>query len=1372
MSVPSKVRQRIVAGLGLWLPVLVFSLLAFVPPSEGGGGLAEVAAQTGEGDFSLGVDPSVYAGSGLQAPGAACAGGPVIDGITLDECYIETFLVGGINKSIRVWYTKSAVTATRMVDGNPVVLSHWIDTDAQAQQVAAWGRQAWERYFAVFGHHPYDTGCSDRINVQMEDGVGWSGIAYWASSGSCNIGIDSPSVRGGGGQWTVYHEFQHYLQYSFDNGCYGFLQPNYMSGSAAGDAEFVEGYADLGADSVNATLDATGYGGAVSGDSPNMSMYDKSYGNVYNKYFMEQVGNMFNPADPWHHMDAILEHYTECDVQNTLYVLDTVIPAQLAGMTEEELYLNFFAANWAKDWADPATQPQLVYTDDDGNAYGAANLDQNVTIASGTQSWNGQSTPDDWAGRYYQVRPQSGCNYVTAEVDGAPGANLGINLMAAQTTGSPKVSRAAWIGEDFTRTFAGYGTFDRVVAAINGFATIHSYDVSFQCVTPALNILEPRQTNFALVGDPATPIAFLARFSVKDGSSPVRGLLQADFSATAEGDAITLLPNTLQEVGEEYWAVMVPPIKPGGTTFVDLTICLDGTICNTETDALLYVAPGNTDIAMVFDASGSMLTEDIIGEGTRLVNAKKAGTVMADLLRVGDRIRVSDFSAQDIPPGCGLPGGDGNCPLDIGVYQARTDVVGPGTIVATRAAINSVNAREWTPISAALVDAKNALQAAPYSLNPKHIVLLSDGEENVNPLYATVRTELIDSGVVINTIGFSGESPAALLAQIAADTGGIYRFVPTTGGTLATSAAELDTLAAQGVPKEFVERINTAVLPGPLGLDDVYDYLDTETQDAARLFHSAVPGAAAGAWQTVYQFVDGSVTRLRLVAASKQPDYGSCGTYRNVEVAPPGGIPGQPMWYPISPAIGGFTPASWDVRNSLYDDVVVIPNPAKGVWGFRVLMNDTGPCASAPQVASEAVYDLMLNGSAETDIQLDGRFLNLDHNQGTAGQVVPIVGSLLGSDGMIPGALVLALVEKPGGSNLLLLFDDGMHSDGGAGDGIYGWNYTQATVGGSYNVRMVAYWTDVGSGETNTREWLGTFWIEGPELNDGDHDGLPDDWESRCKLNTLLNDASGDLDQDGLSNGQEFARGTNPCDPDTDNGGERDGSEVNGNRNPLYAPDDGVSPLRHFSIDAFNGGVYIHWAKPFSYTHMLLYISTDPGQLGQPFDLGSSGTFSVTPLINNQTYYGRLAPANGNAAGAFSDPEAFTPQADPDPPSGAVLINNGAATTSSPNVVLNLTSTDEPLPGAAESANAHHGNPWWYSLNEVSGDVEMMVSNDPSFAGATWEPLASEKPWTLAAGPGGVLRVYVKFRDAALNESFVVFDDILLHSLYLPIMYR
>jgi hypothetical protein len=66
----------------------------------------------------------------------------------------------------------------------------------------------------------------------------------------------------------------------------------------------------------------------------------------------------------------------------------------------------------------------------------------------------------------------------------------------------------------------------------------------------------------------------------------------------------------------------------------------------------------------------------------------------------------------------------------------------------------------------------------------------------------------------------------------------------------------------------------------------------------------------------------------------------------------------------------------------------------------------------------------------------------------------------------------------------------------------------------------------------------------------------------------------------------------------------------------------------------------------------------------------------------------------------------------------------------------------------------------------------MRISNDASFADASWEALADEKPWTLdnCDPTTGICFVCAQVRDAAMNESAVVFDEILMWQVYLPIL--
>ncbi len=531
--------------------------------------------------------------------------------------------------------------------------------------------------------------------------------------------------------------------------------------------------------------------------------------------------------------------------------------------------------------------------------------------------------------------------------------------------------------------------------------------------------------------------------------------------------------------------------------------------------------------------------------------------------------------------------------------------------------------------------------------------------------------------------------------------------------------------------------------------------------------------------------MDKTASVLRFVVAGKQPDDNSavpCGYYREVEVLPPPS-PNQRDWIPISPPTNKIPPpADWDIRNYTYDDVLIVPNPTEGNWQFRTrygynVCRDGQPVSNPPARLTALESDFMMNMSLQSTIRLEGRLLNLTGNQGEAGDVVPVVATLMGRTGAISGALVAAAVEKPGGTDFFWLFDDGLHHDGGPGDGIYGWPYALTNVGGSYHVRIVALFPDPANpANTLFREWNGGFWIKGPafDVNDQDDDGMPAGWELRCKLDPNRYDAQEDLDRDGLSNYDEFLHGTLPCRPDTDGGGERDGSEVNGGRNPLWPDDDLVRPLGKINIRPLNTMVLIQWRWPLSYTGMRLYTSTISSTLGSSVDMGQTGLFTLTGLTNGTTYYLRLAGVNGAAEGDYSDPLPVTPKADPDPPSGAVLIENGADVVTSTEVTLYISSSDTPLQGAAEGANGHLTDRLSLRYNEVSGNVEMRLSNDPTMAGATWEPLAQQKAWTLACDAQNVCTVYAQFRDGAGNESLVVFDQATLNLryLYLPLILK
>ncbi len=89
---------------------------------------------------------------------------------------------------------------------------------------------------------------------------------------------------------------------------------------------------------------------------------------------------------------------------------------------------------------------------------------------------------------------------------------------------------------------------------------------------------------------------------------------------------------------------------------------------------------------------------------------------------------------------------------------------------------------------------------------------------------------------------------------------------------------------------------------------------------------------------------------------------------------------------------------------------------------------------------------------------------------------------------------------------------------------------------------------------------------------DSDGDGMPNDWEDQySQLDSAVDDATTDPDNDTLTNFQEYQHDTHPGSDDTDNDGMKDGWEVSWGFNPnqddsnLDADQDGVSNVVEFN---------------------------------------------------------------------------------------------------------------------------------------------------------------------------------------------------------------
>jgi len=72
---------------------------------------------------------------------------------------------------------------------------------------------------------------------------------------------------------------------------------------------------------------------------------------------------------------------------------------------------------------------------------------------------------------------------------------------------------------------------------------------------------------------------------------------------------------------------------------------------------------------------------------------------------------------------------------------------------------------------------------------------------------------------------------------------------------------------------------------------------------------------------------------------------------------------------------------------------------------------------------------------------------------------------------------------------------------------------------------------------------------------DSDNDGVPDGWEVQYGLQPTIDDGDGDADADTLGNADEYLRGCDPTDSDTDDDGLTDGDEVHAYSSDPLNPD-------------------------------------------------------------------------------------------------------------------------------------------------------------------------------------------------------------------------
>jgi hypothetical protein len=195
---------------------------------------------------------------------------------------------------------------------------------------------------------------------------------------------------------------------------------------------------------------------------------------------------------------------------------------------------------------------------------------------------------------------------------------------------------------------------------------------------------------------------------------------------------------------------------------------------------------------------------------------------------------------------------------------------------------------------------------------------------------------------------------------------------------------------------------------------------------------------------------------------------------------------------------------------------------------------------------------------------------------------------------------------------------------------------------------------------------------------DTDNDGLPDWWEQDF-FGNLNQNATGDLDSDGLTNLEEYILGTNPNDSDSDNDGASDGVEVANGNNPLN-PTDNPTTNPNGGPDTDNDGLPNWWEQQ----HF--------GNLNQ----NATGDPDSDGLTNLEEYVTGTNPTN--------------PDTDGDGANDGVEVDNG-------NNPLNPTDNPTTNPNGGPNTD-NDGLPNWWEQQHF-GNLNQNATGDPDADGLT-----------------------------------------------------
>ena len=1043
----------------------------------------------------------------------------------------------------------------------------------------------------------------------------------------------------------------------------------------------------------NVTNGLANYMGEVNGylANPNRSIPHLSYGTaLFWTYVTEQYGTL--NQEPNRGVDLLVRFWEQARNDWNDDGIGTLNRAlQTMGYTQRfrDIFKDFVVANYAKDVPNAPAKYKYIDESQAAGPYHPVHLDVDEVLGPDDQVGPATSDVVAWGARYFQVRPTADVPILNIEFRQETANDVYYTLLAIK--GDNIAKEINHTGRDFVQTLLN-DNYDKVVVIVAGLDHYANFRYAFNATRPILNIVDPIQGRAAEAGDPAAPEKILIKVEVLSplaGGAPIAGINTNAFTITI-GTQVVQPSQRISSayIQGQYWMLIRAPTQTT-SGYYDLTVSYTATMSDTEQDAVHYAPRSDADNVVIIDRSGSMA-------GNKLVAAKDAARLYVDSWRAGDKIGVVSYNE------------DATVDLTLRDWNNASRN-------AAFTAINGLAAGGMTSIGDGLLSGLDELIARGNNAHTWALIVLSDGIENrpkfIKDFMDAYKARRNAGKPVprVHTVALGADADRARLQKLAQDTGGTYHY-----------ASEPPTPLRTARPDEVAAYQAYIAQNLPLDLSEIYRVIGETVAHQQQIFSAK-----------------GNLDPFKPISRSILVDEGASEGIFVVKWAP---------WNVSGPDTKLLRPDGTDMGPPTAEykghKVWRVPTPMGGEW--QVIL---GECTDPQHEFCGQTY--LVEVALKSDLTMD-LFLGLPVDERMVGKPMPILVSL--SDNRpLPRAAVNAEITDPSGQTWSLpLFDDGMHGDGAEDDGFYGNTFYQTFMEGGYVVVVTAEGRSRRLGRFQ-RRLRASFDMAAAE--DRDDDRMPDWWEEKYGTNPEGYDPDADPDNDGLPNIEEFRRGTHPLDPDTDDGGEGDGSEVRRGTDPLDPRDDRMRTPR---VKAWPG-VDRNWVRftvdPF---YMFMRIYRAQGREGEfqliAPEVAPTGEWEDYRVKEGVEYcYRVVAVGKGEEESGASETTCATPKADPIPPVGGVLINQGAPSTTSLDVRLSLWASDEIM----EPESDHPGAPPRPEGAAVSGVRDMMIANNARFENAVWEPYRTSRDWELQPDPNGLATVYVKYRDDAGNESDV-----------------